>query len=88
MFYLFEEVQLAPKSIEGYRSAIASSLKFALDFDLGKDSRLTALVHSFFQDKPHHISNQPPWDLTLVLNILSGPPFEPISNFRRKASFF
>lgn len=80
LLHLFQEKELSPKSIEGYRTAISSSLKFASEVNIGTDSRLSALIQSFFQERPKSASSQPPWDLSIVLNVLSGPLFEPIDD--------
>ncbi len=80
LLWLFDDFDFSPKTIEGYRSAIASSLKFSMEADIGRDQRLSSLIHSFYRERPKSVSSQPPWDLSIVLNALGAPPFEPIDN--------
>jgi integrase len=80
LLHLFKEKKLTPKTIEGYRTAISSGLRFSSDTDIGKDTRLTALIHSFYQERPRPSSAAPPWDLSIVLHALASPPFEPIDD--------
>ena len=80
LLYLFSSQKLSPKSIEGHRTAIAHTLKFVCSEDFGKDTRLTALIHSFFRERPKSLNSTPPWDLSVVLQALSKAPFEPIDN--------
>ena len=80
LLFLFSERKISPRSIEGHRTAIAHTLKFVSPHDFGKDTRLTALVHSFFKERPKPLHTAPPWDLSVVLKVLSQAPFEPIDN--------
>ena len=76
LVYLFQERRLSPSTIEGYRSALAGALRHRLD--LGKDRDITALVQSFYQERPRVRHVIPSWDLGLVLSCLTKPPFEPL----------
>ena len=75
---LFEEKKLCPKTIEGYRTAIAGALKHTSDHDFGADQSLSALLRSFNRDRPRDPSRIPEWDLSFVLFSLSREPFEPL----------
>ena len=80
LLFLFSDRKLSPRSVEGHRTAIAHTLKFVSSVDIGKDARLTALIHSFFKERPKPLNATPPWDLSIVLKVLSQAPFEPIDN--------
>ena len=41
---------------------------------------LRDLLHSFRLERPLSSGRVPPWDLSLVLSFLRGPPFEPLSS--------
>jgi integrase len=70
--------QLAPSTINGYRTALAGALKHKLN--LGNDKELSALIHSFYQEKPRIRHSIPAWDLALVLSCLKSEPFEPLGS--------
>ena len=77
LLYLFNERQLQPSTIEGYRTAIADMV----DNDpvhFGKDESLTRLLDSFHRDKPKGRRGIPAWNLSLVLHQLTKAPFEPM----------
>ena len=73
---LFEEGKLKVSTIEGYKSAISSTLKVR-GVNLGTDPFLCGLVNSFYTDRPVERNLAPRWDLSVVLNALTKPPFEP-----------
>ena len=68
----------APSTLTGYRTAIAKTLKPKTGIDYGQDQELTALLNSFFIERPRHRNPVPAWDLSLVLNALLSKPFEPL----------
>ena len=84
---------LAPSTIAGYRTAIARTLRHftgcllytsdAADdmqcVDLGDSPQLSALLRNFEASAPPRAQVVAQWDLSLVLNILSRDPFEPLS---------
>ena len=75
--YLFEEKQLKPATIAGYRTAIADHL--GSDGSIVSQSReLNRLIASFYRDKPRQDRAIPSWDLSLVLLSLNKQPFEPL----------
>ena len=63
---------------EGYRTAISHVVKAVTGVDLGKDPELSSLLHSFAKDAPLRKPVLPPWDLSLVLLMLTKAPFEPM----------
>jgi len=78
--YLFDEKQMMPATIEGYRTAIAGALKHQSGVNLGKDQTLTDLLAWMHRQRPRASRMVPQWDLKLVLLALQEPPFEPIQD--------
>ena len=81
LLHLFQEKNLQPSTIDGYRSAIADKLG-NLSLNVSKDENLTRLLNSFHRDRPKGRRGVPSWNLSLVLHQLTKSPFEPL----RKAS--
>ena len=81
LLHLFQEKNLQPSTIDGYRSAIADKLGNS-SLNVSKDENLTHLLDSFHRDRPKGRRGIPLWNLSLVLHQLTKPPFEPL----RKAS--
>ena len=77
LLYLFEDRKLQPRTIDGYRSAIADKLS-NLPVNISKDENLTRLLDSFHRDRPKGRKGIPSWNLSLVLHQLNKAPFEPI----------
>ena len=78
LLYLFQERKLQPKTIDGYRSAIADKLGNS-PINVSKDENLTHLLDSFHGDRPKGQRGISSWNLSLVLHQLTEAPFEPIS---------
>jgi integrase len=70
---------LAPKTIEGYRSAIAHTYRTSGLWDVGSQKEPTALIHSFYQERPRTRPEPPTWDLAFVLHMLNQQPYEPMA---------
>ena len=81
LLHLFQEKNLQPSTIDGYRSAIVDKLGNS-SLNVSKDENLTRLLDSFYTDRPKGRRGIPSWNLSLVLHQLTKPPFEPL----RKAS--
>ena len=77
LMYLFEERNLQPSTIDGYRSAIADKLGNST-LNISKDENLTRLLDSFHRDRPKGRRGIPSWNLSLVLHQLTKAHFEPI----------
>ena len=82
--YLFEEKKLAVSTVEGYRTAISHTLKVTSGVDVGKDPHLTSLLANFQRDVSRGKAPAPEWDLALVLQVLTKPPFEPLKEIDLK----
>ena len=81
LLHLFQEKNLQPSTIEGYKSAIVDKLGNS-SLNISKDENLTRLLDSFHRDRPKGLRGIPSWNFSLVLHQLTKPPFEPL----RKAS--
>ena len=81
LLHLFQEKNLQPSTIDGYRSAIVDKLGNS-SLNVSKDENLTRLLDSFHRDRPKGRRGIPSWNLSVVLHQLTKPPFEPL----RKAS--
>ena len=70
---------LSHSSIASYRSMLSVVFPFVLP-ELSSHFVLRDLLCSFRLERPISSSRVPPWDLSLVLSFLRGPPFEPLSS--------
>ena len=77
LLYLFQDRNLQPGTIDGYRSAIADKLGNST-IDVSKDENLTRLLDSFHRDRPKGQRSIPSWNLYLVLHQLTKAAFEPL----------
>ena len=87
LLYLFEDRNLQPSTIDGYRSAIADKLGNS-PFNISKDENLTRLLDSFHRDRPKSRRGIPSWNLSLVLHQLTKAPFEAIQEASLKHLIF
>ena len=77
LLHLFQDRNLQPGTIDGYRSAIADKLG-NVPLNVSKDENLTRLLDSFHRDRPKGRRGIPSWNLSLVLHQLTKAPFEPL----------
>jgi hypothetical protein len=75
--------ELAPSSIDGYRTAIGSTIKNLTGRDLGHDPFLSSLLHRFHLERPRTRPKPPDWDLAFVLECLTKAPFEPMDQTKK-----
>ena len=75
-WYLFNDLNRCPSTIEGYRTAIADTLGNTKQ-NISTNSEIARLIASFHRDKPKSSRSIPKWNLSLVLQRLIQPPFEP-----------
>ena len=68
--WAFEERNSSPRTLQGYRSAIAAKLRLASGYDPGQDEFLSQLLKSFLLQKPIKDKSIVKWDLGLVLHYL------------------
>ena len=77
LLHLFQDKNLEPGTIDGYRSAIADKLGNST-INVSKDENLAHLLDSYHRDRPKDRRGIPSWNLSLVLHQLTKSPFEPL----------
>ena len=75
-WYLFNDLNRCPSTIEGYRTAITDTLGSAR-LNISSNAEIARLIASFHRDKPKSSRSIPKWNLSLVIQRLTQPPFEP-----------
>ena len=75
-WYLSNDLNRCPSTIEGYRTAIADTLGNTRQ-NISTNTEIARLIASFHRDKPKSSMSIPKWNLSLVLQRLTQPPFEP-----------
>ena len=68
---------LSIKTVQGYRSAISTTLSACSDINLTDSRDLHDLIQSMFLQRPKPDIQVPEWNLALVLRRLLEKPFEP-----------
>ena len=81
---LHENKNLAYSTIEGYRTAIGHMLRAVRGEDISKDPHLTSLFANFARDVTKRRNVVPSWNLALVLQVMTQPPFEPLEEVSLK----
>lgn len=76
--WLRDDKKLAVSTVEGYRTAVASTLRGHSGVDLGKDRELSSLLANFAREVPKRRASAPTWNLAVVLRGLLKAPFEPM----------
>ena len=79
LLYLRRSLSLSYSSIASCRSMLSIVFRFILH-ELSSHFVLRDLLRSFHLERPLPSSRVPPWDLSLVLSFLRGPPFKPLSS--------
>jgi hypothetical protein len=69
---------LKPSPIDGYCSAIATTICATGGPDFGHDPQLTSLIKNLYLQNPVTRPQPPAWDLSFVLRALMSAPFEPL----------
>jgi hypothetical protein len=76
--YLFDEKQLAPSTVAGYRTTISQTLKMIGGTDIGHDLVVSQLIKAFWKTRPKTVKQVPQWNLAYVLQALTKAPYEPV----------
>ena len=71
--YLYQDLNMRPSTIDGYRTAIVDTLGPAV-LHISQSSDLNRLLSSFHRDRPKSSRNLPKWNLSVVLNELKKHP--------------
>ena len=75
--HLHRDKGLSVSAIKGYRATLNSVLSLK-GLDLSTSRELSKLFRSFSRSVPHGELRPPAWDVALVLQSLTGPPYEPL----------
>ena len=78
--YLLHVRKLAPRTVEGYRTALSRVIELESGRNPSLDKNLAALIRSFRIDRQFTAPLLPKWDLALVLRSLHRPPYEPLDH--------
>ena len=78
LIWLSNARKLSVSAIKGYRSALAHTWRASGAQDPSVDPVIAQMVRGFELDRPRTRQTLPPWNLSVVLNYLLGPPFEPM----------
>ena len=76
LLYLLCSLHLSYSSIASYCSMLSATFRFILP-EISSHPVLHDLLRSFHIERPLPSSRVPLWDLSVVLSLLCGPPFEP-----------
>ena len=79
LLYLRRSFHLSYSSIVSYCSMLSAVFRFVLP-SISSHPALHDLLRSFRIEHPLPSSWVPPWDLSQVLALLCGPPFEPLTS--------
>ena len=83
LFDLFDTHGLSPRTIKGYRTCIGSVLNRTGKTKVVLHRTISDMIASMELQRPRATPVLPQWDLGVVLEALSKPPYEPL----REASF-
>ena len=78
IIFLHESRNFKTSTLTGYRTAIASIHKGWYNSSVSNNTILSKLIKGIFHSNPYSKKLLPSWDLPLVLNALTKPPFEPL----------
>ena len=83
LFDLFDKHGLSPQTVKGYRTCIGSVLSRTGKTRIVLHRTISDMIASMELQRPRATPVLPQWDLGIVLEALSKPPYEPL----REASF-
>ena len=76
--YLAEDQKLSVSALQGYRAVINSTIKICTTKDICNNFYLHSQFRSYRHQQSMVKDRVPKWNLNLVLNSLTKPPYEPI----------
>ena len=83
LFTLFDTHGLSPQTVKGYRTCLGSVLNRTGKAKVVMHKTISDMIASMELQRPRVTTVLPQWDLGIVLEALSKPPYEPL----REASF-
>ena len=78
MYDLFDTHGLSPQTIKGYKSCLASVLSCTGMVVAVQAKTISDMIMSMELQRPRLTPVLPQWDLGIVLEALSKPPYEPL----------
>ena len=78
LYSLFDTRDLLPQAIKGYRTCLASVLNHTGRAAVVQDRTVSDMIASMELQRPSVTPVLPQWDLGIVLETLSKPPYEPL----------
>ena len=78
LYELFDTRGLSPQTIKGYRSCLASVLSRTGKAAAFQAKTISDMIMSMELQRPRLTRVLPQWDLGIVLEALSKPPYEPL----------
>ena len=78
LFHLFETHSLSPQTIKGYRTCLGSVLNRTGKARVILHRTISDMIASMELQRPRITPVLPQWDLGVVLEALSKPPYEPL----------
>ena len=83
LFTVFDTYSLSPQTVKGYRTCLGSVLNRTFKAKVVLHKTISDMIASVELQRPRLTPVLPQWDLGIVLEALSKPPYEPL----REASF-
>ena len=77
--YLYQDLNRRPSTIDGYRTAIVDTFSPTAQH-IAHNVDLHRLLSSLHRDRPKSSRNLAKWNLSVVLNVLTKAPFEPMKD--------
>ena len=78
LYYPFDTHGLSPQTIKGYRSCLASVLSRTSNAAAVQAKTISDMIISMDLKRPRMTPFLPQWDLGIMLENLSKPPYEPL----------
>ena len=78
LYYIFDTQGLSPQSIKGYRSCSASVLSRTGMAAAVQAKTMSDMITSMELQRPRMTPVLPQWDLDIILETLSKPPYVPL----------
>ena len=78
LFTVFDTYSLSPQTVKGYRTCLGSVLNRTFKAKVVLHKTISDMIASVELQRPRLTPVLPQWDLGIVLEALSKPPYEPL----------
>ncbi len=75
---------VTPATLKVYMAAISANHAYIDGISVGRHPLVSRFMHGSWRLRPFHPARVPSWDLSIVLQGLSGHPFEPLETVTEK----